>query len=225
MKTFSFVIPTYNHYNLLHQILYDIYQKCSPSLYLIKEVIVVDDCSTDEDYISGLSWWKKNGMLPIRHIRMSENSMFLKASNAGLKKAEGDIVCLISNDVRIVRNIVQEIILLMEEKERRLVGGRFLDWDTGWNSFGKNIFPYLEGWLLAAYRDGWKKLEYFDERFAPSDMEDIDISTKALSMGYDLVALHEIMTKHLGGQSIGFNPEREKITIANKEKFRQKWMK
>jgi GT2 family glycosyltransferase len=222
MKTFSFVIPTFNHYPLLHQILFDIYQKCSA----VDEVIVVDDESTDQDYHDGLEWWKTNGMLPVRHVRMKENVGFLKASNAGLKRANGDVVCLISNDVRIKGDIIKGIFdALSGWSGGALVGGRFIDWDTGWNQFENKVFGYLEGWLLATTHDAWEELFYFDEQFAPCDYEDIDLSTKAYALGYDLVSLPPDMTYHIGGQSIGFNPEREQITLANKEKFRQKWMK
>jgi GT2 family glycosyltransferase len=217
---FSFVIPSYNHYHLLHQSLMDIYQKCSP----VHEVIIVDDCSTDENYMGGgLKWWKEQGWLNIRHVRLNENHMFLKASNIGLKKAEGDVVCLFSNDVRIYGDIVAKITEMIQDNPYRLVGGRLLDWDTGWNQFDGKVFPYLEGWLLASHRTGWKELGYFDEQFAPSDMEDVDLSTKAKQKEYELIALPSDMTFHIGGQSIGFNPEREAITLANKEKFRNKW--
>lgn len=221
MTSFSFVIPTYNHYNLLHQSLFDIYQKCYP----VDEVIVVDDCSDAEDYRNGLKWWKEQGMLPIRHLRLPENVGFLRASNAGLKRAQGDIVCLLSNDVRIYRDIVSEIRKVLSSRTGgTLVGGRLLDFDTGWNTFNDRVFPYLEGWLLATTKDAWDELFYLDTQYAPCDMEDVDLSTKALNLGYKLEALPFDMTHHLGGQSIGFNPEREKITIANKERFRQKWI-
>jgi len=222
MKTFSFVIPTFNHYPLLHQTLFDIYQKCST----VDEIIVVDDASTDTDYHDGLAWWKSNNMFTnLRHVKMSQNVGFLKASNAGLKKATSDVVCLLSNDVRIRKDIVREIVGKISLEWKMLIGGRYLDWDTGWNIFDNRLFPYLDGWLLATTRESWEELGYFDERFVPSDMEDIDISTKALTLGYNLIALPSDMTHHLGGQSIGFNPARESITLANKEKFRNKWMK
>jgi len=222
MKTFSFVIPVFNRYPLLHQILFDIYQKCSS----VDEVIIVDNGSSDEDFYAGLKWWKQNDMLPIRHLHIKENMGFLKASNVGLKHATGDVVCLISNDVRIYKDIVKEIVDSMSDLEWNvLVGGRYLDWSTGWNVFDNKLFSYLEGWLLATTRENWKELEYFDELFVPNDYEDIDLSTKALKLGYDLIALPSDMTHHLGGQTLGFNPEREAITLANKEKFRQKWIK
>jgi GT2 family glycosyltransferase len=217
---FSFVIPTYNNYGLLHQSLWDIYQKCSP----VHEVIVVDDCSTDLEVQTGLNWWKGQDLLPIRHVRLNKNVMFLKASNVGLKLADGDIVCLLSNDVRLHKDIVGHMTNMFAAHDNLLMGGRYLNFDTGWNTFGSAIFPYLEGWLLATIKSGWKELDYFDDQFVPSDMEDVDLSAKARMLGYHLISLPEDMTTHIGGQSIGFNPEREAITIANKEKFRKKWI-
>lgn len=218
--TVSIVIPTYNHYNLLHQCLFDIYQKCS----LVDEVLVVNDCSPDEEVNTGLEWWKKTGMVPVRHLRLSENVMFLRASNIGMQRAKGDVIILLSNDVRLHGNIVTPILDTLASNERTLIGGRYLDWGTGWNQFGTTIFPYLEGWLLATTKEGWKELGYFDERYAPSDFEDVDLSTTARLNNYHLWSLPETITTHLGGQSIGFNPKREAITIANKEKFKKKWM-
>ena len=46
----SIVIPSYNNYALLHQLLMDIYKKC-PDVY---EVIVVDDNSSEEEMFEGL---------------------------------------------------------------------------------------------------------------------------------------------------------------------------
>lgn len=221
MKTFSFVIPTYNRYDLLHQVLYDIYKNCSP----VHEVVVVDDSSTEDSYQNGLRWWKGNGMLPIRHVKTDENRGFLRASNIGLKKAKGDIICLLSNDVRVHGNIVKAITdFIASERGGTLVGGRMIDWDSGWNTFDDRTFKYLEGWLLATTQNAWKELGYFDDVFAPSDYEDVDLSTTALSLGYELLSLPEELTHHIGGQSIGFNPEREKITQENQKKFRKKWL-
>lgn len=221
MKTFSFVIPTYNHYDLLHQVLFDIYKNCRP----VDEVIVVDDCSTDDGYQSGLSWWKMNGMLNIRHVKTKENYGFLKASNVGLKKSTGDVICLLSNDVRLIGNVSKEVLdALSEKRGGTLVGGRLLDFDTGWNEFNGRIFSYLEGWLLATTKGAWKELGYLDEQFAPHDFEDVDLSTTALALGYKLIALPSELTHHIGGQSIGFHPEREEITKRNREVFKHKWI-
>lgn len=217
---FSFVIPNYNRYDLVHQLLFDIYKNCMP----VHEVIVVNDGCTEVESFTGIEWWKHSGMLPVKSLNLETNVGFLKASNSGMKKATGDIICLISNDVRVKGDIVQRI-----EHNLRLcdclVGGRLLDFDTGWNTFDNKVFFYLEGWLLATTSKIWKEVDYFDERFAPNDMEDIDLATKVQELGYNLVALPEDITFHMGAQSIGFNPAREELTKRNKEKFRAKWMK
>lgn len=221
MKTISIVIPTYNHYDLLHARLFEIYQKCSPVL----EVIVVDDCSTDKDYADGLEWWKTNGMLNVRHLRMTKNGGFILSSNAGIQNAIGDIVILLSSDVQLSTDIVEPIRNLLGTNRRALVGGRLLDFDTGWNNFNGRIFPYLEGWLLAATRKDWKELGYLDEDLVPWDFEDVSLSTKAMQLKYDLVPLNSDKIYHMSGQTIGFNPEREAITNRNREIFRQKYVK
>lgn len=218
MKTVSIVIPTYNHYDLLHNRLFEIYQKCQPVL----EVVVVDDCSTDNDYSDGIEWWKTNGMLNVRHLRMNKNGGFILSSNAGIKRAIGDIICLISSDVRIGTDIVAPLINM---NQRSLVGGRLIDWDSGWNTFDGRIFPYLEGWFLAASRHGWEELGYLDEDLIPHDFEDVSLSTKALQMGYELIPLSDSRIQHIGAQTIGYNPEREEITKRNREIFRKKYVK
>lgn len=219
MKTFSFVIPTFNHYDLLHTLLYSLYQKCSPVL----EVIVVDDESTDEDYHNGLKWWKENPMLPVRHLRMKHNGGFILSSNAGLKRAKGDIVCLLSSDVRIGSDIVTSISAMLKVEKKSLVGGRLIDWDSGWNRFGNTIYPYLEGWLLATSRENWEELDYLDEDLVPNDFEDVSLSTKALSLDYVLVPLDDDRIVHLGGQSIGYGSAREEITKRNQKTFEKKY--
>lgn len=215
--TFSIVIPIYNHYDLLHALLFDIYKNCSP----VNEVILVDDCSTDLTVVQGIDWWISTGMLPIKYLKMKNNDGFLLTANYGLKKAKSDIVALISTDVRIHKDIVQDITMILNQIQDYLVGGRLLDWETGWN-FGH---PYLEGWFLCANKYDWEVLGYFDEQYAPNDMEDVDLSTKAKSLGFDLLALHESYLTHLGAQSIPYGTEREELTKINKEKFEKKWIK
>lgn len=218
---FSIVIPTYNKYELVHQTLFDIYNKCTP----VDEVIVMDNGSTQEEMFTGLNWWKGTKMLPLRVIRTEDNLGFLKASNYGMKKATGDIVCLLSNDVRLYGDIVQRITHIIRQNDMTLVGGRLLDWDTGWNKFGNHMFPYIEGWLLAATKEMWETVDYFDERYAPNDFEDVDLSTMFTLKGGRLEALPSDMTHHIGAQSIGYSPAREKLTKINQKKFKEKWMK
>jgi GT2 family glycosyltransferase len=221
MKTVSIVIPTYNHYDLLHARLYEIYKNCAPVL----EVIVVDDCSTDEEYALGIEWWKTNGMLNVRHLRTKKNGGFIKSSNLGMKAAIGDIIILLSSDVKINTDMSSLVSIMLVSGIRALVGNRLLDYDTGWNNFDGKIFPYLDGWLLATSKTSWAELEYLDEDLCPHDFEDVSLSAKARQLGYRLISMDDPRIIHLGAQTIGYSPEREELTKRNREIFRQKYVK
>ena len=219
MNKVSIAIPIYNRWHLTHQILFDIYKNCDN----IHEIIIVNDNSPEKEVRDGMDWWLSQKMLPIQEIVLAENVMFLRASNIGMKQCAGDIVITVSNDVRIQSDITTRIRDMLRENPEQMIGGRLLDWDTGWNSFGGQVFPYIEGWLMATTKQGWEEIGYFDERFYPSDMEDIDSSTTALTLGYTLTPLNDERIQHIGAQSIGYNPKREAQTKLNKEKFRKKW--
>jgi len=221
MDSISIVIPFYNHYELLHSLLFDLYSKCR---FRLSEVLLVNDGSTEKDVYEGISWWKKKKLLPIRGMDMEEDVGFLRASNAGIRKASGDIIVLLSDDVKIHDDFLPQVVSTLEANPKTLMGARLLDWDTGWNTFDGKTFPYLEGWLLAATKSAWQELGGFDDRFAPNDYEDIDLSTQAAVLGYSLVPLDTDKVEHLGGRTIGYSVEREAITKTNQRKFKEKWM-
>lgn len=216
----SIVVPCFNHWELCHSLLFDLYQYCRSA----EEVLVVDDGSTDLDFIKGLQWWQEQHLLPLRIMELEENIGFLKACNAGVRKAKGDIVILISNDVHVKDDIVSIVANKLNYEPKTIIGNRLIEFDTGWNTFGGRIFPYLEGWLLAFTKSAWNELKGFDEIYSPYDCEDLDFSTNAIDKGYTLFSIDNSKVTHMGAQSIGFNPQREAITIRNKEKFRKKWM-
>lgn len=222
MNKVSIVIPNYNRWDLCHQLLFDIYKNCS----LVYEVIIVNDGCTEKESFEGLEWWKVQGMLPVKELRLEDNVGFLLASNAGMKSATGDIICLISNDVRVHKDLVGIMIARCSIEDKLLGGGKYYNESTGWNEFGDKVFPYVEGWLLFSKKENWEELGYFDERYIPNDFEDVDLSTTARDMKYALAQITpdagEVVT-HAGAQSIGYNPERETLTKRNREKFRKKW--
>ena len=217
----SIVIPSYNNYALLHQLLMDIYKKCRD----VYEVIVVDDNSSEDGMFEGLQWWIKHTTLPITVRRELVNDGFLMTSNRGLKLASGDAIILISTDVRIHKDIVSTVNTWLQAIPNSLIGGTVYDKSTGWNEFDEKIFPYVEGYLLATTYDGWRDLGFLDERYAPNDFEDVDLSTTARSLKYNLQKLPDNSVEHIGTQSIPYGAERQELTERNREKFRKKWIK
>lgn len=214
----SIVILCYNGYDLTHQLLSDVKQHCSQ----VHEVIVVDNASEDPSVARGLEFWLGMQILPLKVVNLRHNRGFIGGMNYGLSKATGDIVVLLSNDVRITGNTFWgDLVGVFREDKKSLVGGIVYQHDTGWNTFKNQIFPYVEGWFLAATKEFWGQVGGFDEQFAPSDFEDIDLSTQALQMGYSLRTIDGI--KHLGAKTYGYNSERLARTIQNKSLFATKW--
>lgn len=213
----SFVIPIYNNFNLINDLLCNIRDFNTPD-----EIVVVDDFSTDQKTRDGLDWWSHN--FNVKVIRPLENLGFLKASNRGLQEATGDIKCLISSDVKIEEDLAKIVRDLVAVEPKRLIGGIIHAHNTGWNVFEGKLYPYVEGWLLCATKELWEDLGYFDERYSPNDFEDVDLSTTAAKKGYGLYAIHSDKIKHVGAATIGYTDARWSLTERNREKFRQKWV-
>jgi len=210
----SLVVLTYGKWELTHQLLSDVRQ-----FFPADEVVVMDNGSEDTKTEEGCLFWKT--MLPITYVRSDTNMGFAGGANFGIKEACEDKIALISNDVRITNK--WPYMAIKEMKPNELTGGVLHNYDTGWNKFGDRLFPYLEGWFLAAHYELWERLGYFDCRFLPHDYEDVDLSTTALSLGVELKFIGSGL-KHTGGGTIGYSPEREKITKTNRERFMQKWL-
>lgn len=218
----SIVIPVYNGWHMVHSLLFDIYNHTAEV-----EIIIADDCSTDEEVAKGIKWWQgtmfKNNLA---HYKTPTNYGFLRNANFGVSKAKTNNVLLLNSDVKLRdNNTINKIEAVLNNNiyVPTLVGARLLDKDTGWNKFDKKVFPYLEGWFLAFRKSDWDFLGGFDELYAPYDFEDVDLSTKYVNIGGKLQAI-DVEAEHLGGQTIGFSPEREKLTKINQRKFEEKWL-
>ena len=227
VDTVSIVIPMYNNWHLTHAILFDILQYNSS----VDEIILINNGCTEQAVFDGIRWWRETSkQLPqIRIYNIKENVGFLKACNKGVPSATGDVVILVSNDVRMQYDVASLARNVFKKDSKLIMGGILYENSTGWNEFtykGKSrIFKYLEGWLLIFTKSAWEDVGGFDERYVPNDYEDVDISTSWLAKGYTLASLSSDKVRHLGAQTIGFSNERQALTERNREKFRKKWLK
>ena len=218
----SVVIPQYKHYDLLHQVIFDLYKYCRQD---VDEIVIVDDASNDPDLDDYIKIGMGMRFFPTRVFTNNENIGFLKTVNRGVEKASGDIVVILSNDVRIYKNICKEIKEFLQANEKLILGARLIDFNSGWNEFRGRIYQYLEGWLIACTKKAWNELGGFDERYGLSDFEDVDFSTTAIKFGYSLVELSDGARHDHPASSYGFNPEREIRTKKNRKLFEEKWTK
>ena len=217
--TFSIVIPSYDHWDLTHSLLFDIYNNFPQDV----EILVVDDCSPESTVLQGLAWWQQGLLRNRLHVLINkENVGFLRTANFGVSKVTGEIIMLISNDVRIAdKHVVPKLEAIFKDATvPTLVGARLLDYDTGWNTIDGVVYPYLEGWFLAFKKEDWAN--GFDTRYTIGDCEDLDLSTTYRKGGGQLVLLDNEMI-HLGAQTYKYSLEREANTRANQERWREKW--
>jgi GT2 family glycosyltransferase len=205
----SIIIPHFNKPELTNQLVDSLQKYCSGET----EIIVFDDGST-ELYLNP----------SVVVCRVDENMGFLYASRAGLVIAKGDIKILINNDVVVTGDFIPLVEKQIKRSPLSLVGNTLINFDSGWNTFNGKVFPYLEGYFLAASKQIWNDIS-FDTRFAPNDYEDVDLSSQAYSLGYPVIALNSPFIRHIGAQTLGYNPQREALTIRNKKKFEDKWVK
>ena len=169
---FSIVMPFYNKFNLCADRLRELRTHVSREL----EIILVNDCSTD-DVDSLVAFWQKmvEGHT-IRYVKNATNVGFGRSMNRGASIADGDVYVFLSNDVRVESDFTKEIEDLLEPNIRKLIGGELLQHDTGWNMFNKTLVPYLNGWFLACHNTVWREMGGFDPRYGRYDYEDIDKS-------------------------------------------------
>jgi len=221
----SIIIPFYNNWYLTHQRMMELYRVIPTPC----EVILVDDCST-EDITGAMGFWRGKTQHSVKAIKTPRNLGFGGAMNHGCRRATEDVYVLLSNDVQVLYNFVPDVIKIIESEEKVLVGNEFYTHDTGWNVLNINgkpkIFPYLAGYFLACTKDAWKDLGGFDDIFGLFDYEDVDLSTTALYKGYKLIPINSKMLVHFSGQTVRKHyPERETITRRNQKKFIGKWSK
>lgn len=223
MPKFSVVIPVYNHFDLLHNRINELRIHAQDT-----EIIVVDDASPELDIRGGVAFWQSVPGMTVRYYKNKENLGFPGTCNVGIRLAKGEIIALLSSDVEIKADFLTETEKVLENNHC-IVGGRLVDWNSGWNifSFGGPV-AYLEGYYLAAYKDTWHKAKGLDENFAPFDAEDIDLGIWAVYKGYNLIPINQTgkFFIHNNGTTIGsLGIDREAITRRNLKYLDEKWSK
>lgn len=229
MAKFSIVVPFYNRWDLTHRCLSDIYKFLGGEDI---EIVLINDASTEQDCAAGAAWWQKQANLPFQllyHTNL-ENVGFGHSMNNGAKIANGEVLIFYSNDVVCSGNFILELKQLLNKNDKVLIGNEVIWYPGGWNEFdvdGKHIvIPYANGWFLACTREVWINIGGFDwKTYGKMDFEDIDISVKAMELGYNIVALSskKIVHAHQGSTISSLNIDRMAITRKNKIKFFAKW--
>ncbi|HEY1114836.1 MAG TPA: glycosyltransferase [Chitinophagaceae bacterium] len=244
--TVSIIIPVYNAWEMNEKCIASILEHTRDVAY---EVIVADDCSTDET--KDIARYFEN----VVHVRNEQNQGFLKNCNHAASFAKGKFIHFLNNDTEVKPAWLSSLVRLMERDATvgmagsKLIypdgtlqeaGGIIWNDASGWN-FGNRQNPdlpqfnyvkevdYLSGASLLVRKSLWDELGGFDECYTPAYCEDSDLAFAIRQKGYKVLyqPLSEVV--HYEGYSHGSDSKASNISSIkeyqklNNRKFYEKW--
>lgn len=236
----SIVIPVYNEWVVTHRCLWSVLEHTT----MPYEVIVADDCSTDETADIG------NYVTGVTVIRQEENQRFLKNCNLAARHAKGEYLLFLNNDTAVTANWLEPLVTLFDDATVGVVGPKLLFPDgklqeaggvvwqdaSGWN-FGRADDPrlpqysyvretdYVSGAALMIRHALWSELGGFDEAFVPAYYEDTDLCFQARNAGFKVIYQPASEVVHYEGLSHGTDTAsgQKQYQLINQQTFLDKW--
>jgi O-antigen biosynthesis protein len=198
----SIVITNWNGKDLLKEILPTVIDAVNSDKKHEYEIIVVDDCSTDES----IDFLIKN-FPGVRVEKTPENMGFQKACNYGVEKSRHDIVMLLNNDIKMDHTSLEPLIEHFTDESVFAVSGKVFDWSKEKFLYGNRggYFKYGHFWLYEKEEEDpsqtlfacggafmcdkkkYQELGGFNNIFHPLYYEEIDISYRALKRGWKVL--------------------------------------
>ena len=203
-----------------------------------REIIVVDDASTDDtsQYLRSI---RGGPVIMTNQI----NSGFSKSNNRAAEHASGEYLVFLNNDLELSPNWLEPMLELhRSEKRVGAVGNIQRNFETGLVDHA-GIFFDLEGMPTHAWknrkrlppkayrernaitaaciltrRSVFSEMGGFDEAYR-NGMEDVDLCMRMKSNGYRLIVSHKSVIRH----HISRSPGRHRHNDENSELFRKRW--
>lgn len=134
MKTLSIIIPVFNEQNTLDKVLRKVISVNLSSIK--KEIIVVDDASTDKTQSILMKW--KNVIKILKHsINMGKGS----AIRDGVKNASGDLIIIQDADLEYDPNYYLELLEPFNKEAKVVYGTRLLNYPLNLWGENKTVLP------------------------------------------------------------------------------------
>lgn len=130
----SVIIPTKNRADCLERAINSVYQQTKYN----REIIIVDDGSTDNTY-NIIKHYQKKKKIPIKYIRNEISVGGAKARNQGASKASGRYISFLDSDDEWLPNHLETGIRLMEESGSKGVFGSFYVKNPDGNLSSNNV--------------------------------------------------------------------------------------
>ena len=240
--TVSVVIPVYNHAEFTYRCLQSL---CNNSITNSFEVIVVDDCSTDE------TQELLGRMKGIRVVRNEKNSGFILSCNAGAAAARGKYIWFLNNDTVLTPDSIDALVAtFLEFPDAGLVGSKLIYpdgklqeaggiiWkDASGCNYGRGDEPnkpeysylrdvdWCSGASIMIPNSLFHELGGFDRRYLPAYYEDVDLAFAVRKAGKRVLLQPLSRIVHAEGVSSGTDIREgvKSFQQINKYKFYQKW--
>ncbi|MDP2277611.1 MAG: glycosyltransferase, partial [Nitrospirota bacterium] len=166
------------------------------------EVIVADDCSTD----NSAETIKK---FPCKFISLDKHSGASKARNTGAENSSGEILFFVDADCLLQKNTLASVNKAFLASEGAIIGGTYtvIPYDKDFFSTFQSIFinysetkkeppDYIPTHAMIISRDIFMKSGGFQENFLPI-LEDVEFSHRLRKTGYKLTMNSEILVWHI----------------------------
>ena len=211
----SLVITNWNGKDLLRECLPSILKAVAFDSKRLYEIMVVDDCSTD-DSLKILEEEFPN----VNRVKTPVNMGFQKANNYGIKQSDSRLVMPMNNDIKLDEDALFHLAEHFEQGSVFSVSGKFFGFDGKTFLYGnrggyfKNGHFYLYekepddnsqtlfacGGAFMVDRKRYLELGGFDNLYHPLYYEEIDLSYRALKRGWEVcyepksIAYHKVQS-------------------------------
>jgi len=196
----SVIIPNHNGEKTIGRCL----EAALASRYKNFEVVVVDDCSTDNSAAIIEKY-------PCKLIRLSDHGGASKARNTGARNAEGELLFFIDSDCLLLPDTLNIAAAAASDTGPGvIIGGTYtwLPYDATFFSIFQSIFihysetknaqnpDYIATHAMLITRELYLKSGGFNENFMPI-LEDVEFSHRLKKNGLKMVIRPEIQVQHI----------------------------